>query len=231
MGIGDFDKREAGIQAAGVAVLVVLTFFLQAAFTTPRMICTIDSMGMRWGQLHGLTLLQQLDFVAFDFLFALLAGALAMAGGRLFVPWAARPVMFFGAAAVIFFYAVLTILLHGRLPAYFFPIYINLAAAIPGWFAGYAIAGAGEIRRSFNARKLAAFAGPGVLVVLAVALTPWYTPFYEAAARPVYVRSHFQPVLPPPSPGASFMPPPPESTDADDSERVFTFSSDSSTGQ
>jgi hypothetical protein len=231
MGIGGIDKRTACIEAAGIGVLVVLTFFLQAAFTTPRMICTIASIGAGWRELRGPTPWQEFIFVAFDVLFALLAGALAMEGGRLFVPWARRPVMFFGAAPVIFFYSILTILLHGRLPAYFFPIYVNLAAAMPGWFAGYAIAGGGKIRESFSARKLAAFAGPGVLVILAVALTPWYTPFYESASRPVYVQSHFQPVLPPPSPGASFMPPPPESTDADESERVFKFSSDSSTGQ
>jgi hypothetical protein len=168
----------------------------------------MDGMTVLWNPSHSPDGLQEILYEGFDFLFAVLAGALAMAGGRIFVPWARRSVMMLGAAAIIFLYSILTIVMQGRLPAYFFPIYLNLSGAIPGWLIGYYLAGGRETWESFGIAKIAAVIAPASVVVAAVVIAPWYMPFYVAEQRPVFVGSTFHPVPVEQNSGASFTPPP-----------------------
>jgi hypothetical protein len=211
------------MNAAGTAVLVVLTFFLHAAFSLPRMLCIMTLMHALWNPSHSPAPLNEILFEVFDFLFAMLAGVLAMAATRQFVPRAQRPMIILVAVPIILVYGLVTILLQGRLPAFFFPIYLDLSAAIPGWLIGFYLAGGREARESFGVSRIAAVAGPAAVVVGALVMAPSFMPFYVAVQRPT-VDATFHPVLPPPSPGASFTPPPPP-PQFDQSDQVFKFNS------
>ncbi len=206
--MNNLNRREDFSNAAGVVVLLTLTCCLQAAFFLPRMICVMDAMTLLWNPSNSPNSLQEILYEGFDFLFALLAAALAMAAGRIFVPRARRSVMILGAASVIFFYSVLTILMQGRLPAYFFPIYLDLSAAIPGWLIGYYLASGRETWESFGIAKITAVFAPASVVVAAVVIAPWYMPFYVAAQRPVFIGSTFHPVPMQQNAGSSFTPAP-----------------------
>jgi hypothetical protein len=182
-----------------------------------------------WNQAQSPWPLEEILYEGSDFLFALLTGALAMAACRAFVPWARRPVIIFGAASIILAYAVLTILLHGKMPAYFFPIYLDLSAAIPGWLIGYYLAAGSETWHSFGVARIAALAGPAVLVVAAVVVAPLYMPFYMPGSivqRPT-VDATFQPVPVQQNSAASFTPPPA----SDDPDQMPTFHTVSPDGQ
>jgi hypothetical protein len=194
MGMNDLTVRRAFAHAAAIAALLGLTFLLQAAFFLPRMICVMDGMMLLWNPRLDPNLFQENLYEGFGFLFALLAGMLAMAGVRLLLPLARRPATIMGAAAIICFYGVLTILLSGRLPAFFFPIYLDLSAAIPGWLIGYYVAGGRETWESFGLAKIASVAAPAFAVVAAVVVAPWYMPFYTAAQSPGFLGSTFHPV-------------------------------------
>jgi hypothetical protein len=219
MGMNGLNVRRVLANAAAVVTLVTLTFFLQAAFFLPRIICVMNGMRLLWNPSHSPDFIQESLYEGFDFLFALLAGILSMAGVRLLMPWAWRPIMIFGATSIIFLYSVLTILLHGRLPAYFFPIYLDLSAAIPGWLIGYYLAGGRETWDSFGFAKIASLAVPAFLVVAAVVIAPLYMPFYVAVQRPVLVGSPFHPVPIQQNSSASFTPLPP----SHESDQMPTF--------
>jgi len=204
---------------AGVIVIILLTFLLHAAFFIPRAICVMQGMMMFWNQAHSPDLIADTLYEGVDFLFALLAGILSMAAVRLFAPSGRRAIIILSAATIIFLYSLLTIFLHGKLPQFFSPVYLDLSAAIPGWLIGYYLAGGREIWENFGPAKIAFVTAPACIAVAALVITPWYMPFYAEVQHPVLVSPTFSQVPQPQNPGAYV----PQQSSSNDPDQIPSF--------
>lgn len=171
---------------ATLAVLF-LTFLLQGAFFLPRIYLVESGMFAFWNQTSPPDILLTALYLAAAFIFALLTGLLAPAAAKFIFRnseqeshgIAASLIL---AAAAELVYAICTIILHGRVPAFFFPIYLDLAGSLPGWFIGYFLACGPAVRRVFTFPPLALLGGACTIIMAAVVIAPEKMPFYMASA-------------------------------------------------
>jgi hypothetical protein len=164
-----------------IILAFAVTFFLNAAFTIPRLM----SMSLVFTQVWGSSPVSALShnptnvtavYEFLVFLFALPAGFLAIAATRVVARNSDVGFVCVGVSSVMLLYAIATLALRGRVLS-FCPVYLDLTAALPGWFIGYFMAGGGEAFEFSKALPAALSLGI-VIISAAVAIEPSYLPFY-----------------------------------------------------
>lgn len=193
-----FDRPLKLPDFVGAVVILGASFLLAAGLFMPRMVCVMFGMRLFWNQATSPEIIQMTLYEGTEFIFALITGMLAMSACRTLVPGAGLAQAGVLTAIVCLIYGIITMLLQGRLPAFFFPTYLDLAADLPGWLMGYYLAGGQGARQEMGLALPGALAGGSAVIITLAVLQPAYFPFYTPA--PVYVSQSFHSVPVPPEP-------------------------------
>jgi hypothetical protein len=175
------DHKLTGVEFLAICTTLILTLFLNACFMFPRLI----GLGILLGALagggnpldqHALVTIALYEVA--EFLFAVLAALLAVASSRMLFRSAATHIVCASATGLLLLYALITLAMHGRVPMFFFPVYLDLAASLPGWLIGFLVAGGSIALREYGAGTFFTLGGLTTCVVAAVVIAPIYVPFY-----------------------------------------------------
>jgi len=192
-----FDRPLKLPDFVGAILILAVTFLLAAGLFVPRMYFVTFGMLLFWNQAHSPDTIQLVLYEGVEVIFAVFTGLLAMSACRVLVPGAGLAQAGVLAALGGLVYGIITMLLQGKLPPYFFPTYLDLAADLPGWLLGYYLASGEGARRELGVAMPGALAGGSAVLITLAVLQPSYFPFYAPA--PDYVSQSFHPVPMPPS--------------------------------
>ena len=180
---GLLDHRLGIADFIAISCLIALTFFLTDALGLPRFIALAALLKVVGGDMggnfrdysHQHEVLVTVTYEFMVFVFALLAGVLAVSVVRSLVKSARISVVCLISAIMMLIYAAFSIVSQGSVPA-FLPSYLNVAAALPGWFIGYFLRCGADARSDYSTRAIVMMMGLTAVISVAVGVVPNYFP-------------------------------------------------------